>query len=55
MIDNLIRLPIVILSSPRTGSGALAYALSQKHKLRLFVEPDVTYDSLKEFIDYDDD
>ena len=41
MIDNINKFPIIILSSPRTGSTVLAEALSKKFPtLQLFSEPD---------------
>jgi LPS sulfotransferase NodH len=44
MIDNIDKFPIIILSSPRTGSTFLAGILSKKFpELELFSEPD-SYD-----------
>ena len=41
MIDNIDKFPIIILSSPRTGSTVLAEILSKKFPtLELFSEPD---------------
>jgi LPS sulfotransferase NodH len=59
MIDNIDKFPIIILSSPRTGSTVLAEILSKKFpELELFIEPDSydkkleARDSMDNFINY---
>lgn len=48
-LENL-KMPIVIISPPRSGSNALAYYLKDKHKdCRVFSEPDQSHDKFKDF------
>lgn len=51
--DGNVRFPIVIISTPRSGSTALARHLQSKfNNIETFIEPEQTYKSLTEFIEY---
>lgn len=49
---NVNKFPIIIISSPRTGSTILSEYLSEKYKLKLFLEPDENKSIVDEFNSY---
>jgi hypothetical protein len=53
VIELIDRLPIIILSSPRTGSTALAMTLQKKFNCTFFNEPGQIPEQLNNFFRYD--
>lgn len=51
-MHNINKFPIIIVSSPRTGSTILAEYISKKYNLKLFSEPDENKDITQEFYSY---
>jgi hypothetical protein len=52
MIENITKLPLVIISSPRTGSNGLAMLLQEKLQGNLFIEPGTDAKKLSDFLRY---
>jgi len=51
-IPEFTKLPIIIISPPRCGSGALGHHLEKTLEVRFFNEPNYTPDQLAEFLEF---
>lgn len=51
-MHNINKFPIIIVSSPRTGSTILAEYLAKRYNLKLFSEPDANKSITDEFYSY---
>ena len=54
-LPEITKFPVLIISTPRTGSSVLATIIGEKYDLRVFIEPHESQSHLHGFIEYAQD